>query len=207
MPKKKKQPPLPHVEFIGVAWNEQHNAWEAVINGKHLGFFEHDFLAALRYDFYASKEDLTPNFPWRAVPLPVPKFRLPSTTQKSEYLGVRNKGDRWCAYYKNTYLGTYNSQEDAAIARDKRTVEKEGWRSKNLSLAYSQSALAPNPVPSQRARSPHGKHISLVKGKHYQVCIRRGGQRYYLGIFRELEEAQHVRDEFCKKHFINTEYR
>lgn len=204
MPSKKKQP-TPHPQFTGVNWSEQYSAWEAIINNKHLGFFDHDFEAALSYDYHARKANLEPNFPWRAIPLPSPKFRLPRTTQKSEYLGVRNKGDRWCAYYKNTYLGTYNTPEDAALSRDKHVVKKEGWKSKNLSLTYAESALAPTPEPSGRKRSPYGKHISLKKGKYYQVTVRIGKQSNYLGLFHKLEDAIQVRDEFCKKHYLNTE--
>ncbi|MBD2457982.1 hypothetical protein H6G80_28445 [Nostoc sp. FACHB-87] len=196
----KNKQPTPHHQFKGVNWNIQYNAWEAVINDRHLGFFNSDLEAALHYDYHARKANLTTNFPWRAVPMPRPKSRLPRVQQKSEYLGVQNSYGRWSAYYKGLYLGTFKTEEEAAIHRDKYVIKKEGARSKNLSLTYAESALAPTPNPTSRKRSPYGKFISLKKNR-YQVSV--NGK--YLGLFCGLEESIRVRDEYCRKHYLNTE--
>lgn len=109
-------------KYHGVHWFERDKGWKAqlVINHKNtmLGIYEDEVHAAVAYNI-AAKEH-RPDLPINDVPdgvIPTKRSKV-----KNVYPGVSPKGNRWVSYAsidgKRTYVGSYDTPEDARDARE-----------------------------------------------------------------------------------------
>ena len=106
------------------------------------------------------------------------------TPNKSGYLGVSEKGQKWQARCNNEYLGTFDTAEEAARHYDSYVVEKYGQHAKRN---FPNEHFQPYVSASKRKRKeelPLGVH-RLRQKERFMAYI--GNQ--HLGTFDTSEEA------------------
>ena len=116
--------------YIGVSWNSRLKQWIAsiIVKGgqKYLGAYKDEFLAAqcfdaASYEFFGNEKarnfpSIVPHKTWNDI------YRE-NSNKTSQFIGVRQtKTKKWDARVnsgrKPVYLGTFESELDAALARD-----------------------------------------------------------------------------------------
>jgi hypothetical protein len=131
-------------KYKGVCWIEKAKGWLAVIRveGKrtNLGYFETEEAAAIAYNEKAKEfqgefalfNDVPFDPDWKNKKIPDRK----NGTGKSKYVGVsyRPKYDDWQCHimvnYNNMFLGTFNTEEEAAEAYNEAALKHRGEKAK-----------------------------------------------------------------------------
>jgi hypothetical protein len=126
-------------KFKGVTWREEVSKWRAILRSDHkvinIGYFTNEIAAANAYNHYAklhhgefaSLNEVEHMDNWMDY--------LCEKEVTSKYRGVNvDKNGNWKAYIKhgdnNYYLGTYEKEEHAAIAYNRKAKELLGDKAK-----------------------------------------------------------------------------
>jgi len=116
--------------YLGVAFNKRLKQWTANhsdgAGGNYLGIFKTEVDAALCVDasIHEKHGDNRPrNFPRKPVTTTVALIKAGNSRKTSAYKGVKKTGSKWSAQIspggKGIYIGVFDAELDAAIARDK----------------------------------------------------------------------------------------
>jgi hypothetical protein len=177
-------------KFEGVYWDFDDNLWEAV-GVKHgervpLGTFETEEAAARAVDDHLVAALGLPrkHFPVEG------ELRQASVDQASEFVGVcrQLKAKKWLAMIyiegKGAYLGTFDSEEEAARAYDERAA------------ALGKPVNFPTEGQEQAVKRGSSKYRGVTKlGKKWKASISIDGKMKGLGTFDSEEAAARRFDE------------
>jgi hypothetical protein len=178
--------------------------WQANFAKKHLGAFKTAKEAALAYDFEARKayrEKAVLNFP--DIVLESPPKPIPQKPKDSKYRGVFKRDDKWGAHFafegKNTYLGRFKTEKEAALAYDFACRKALGDEESHSRLNFPKLKIKEPPKPtSDRTRSSKFRGVSRHKSG-WVANLSYGGTMKYLGVYKTEKEAALVYDEACRR--------
>jgi hypothetical protein len=119
------------------------------------------------------------------------RAKLPNTTSK--YIGVHKpvNGSKWVATIVGQHLGRFTKEIDAAWTYDQACLERFGPQARINGVERPLDYCA----PIKRPLNPHGKLISLVKGKFVVRIHPRDGVKGLHRSFETLEEAVKFREQ------------
>ena len=211
-------------KYVGVSWNKRTQRWIAniKINGKskHLGYFDSDYDAAMKYDEEARQHGKSVNVPIHPSDDQAEKQKKPRKLsdiermerQETEYVGVSwsKQQQRWHAWIhygkKKNYLGLFDTDYEAAMRYDEE-ARKQG---KAVNFKFSDEDVQAE--KQKKPRKLKGKErIERQETEYVGVSWNKDSQQWSsririnkhvkkLGYYDKAYDAAKRYDEEARKH-------
>lgn len=187
-------------KYVGVSYNKNSGKWESYYkcDGKriHIGLFDSEIRAAEAYDIKIMEIlecDMITNFQKDHVYTTV----ILDRNKSSKYRGVtkiinKNNNVTWSSGIsfnkKQINLGIFDSEEDAALIYDKKSLEIYG---ENAFTNFDKNFVLSSPIPKKHEQYSKFSGISFsINENKWLSYISVDNKRQYLGYFQtELEAA------------------
>lgn len=199
--------------YFGVVYIKTSGKWSSRITiNKKLIFISNsnsEVEAAVQYDLYIinnnldrkrnfSDEELNKLLITNNI-----SYREKNINKTSNYYGVsfNNKSKRWNSQVwvdgKTKHIGSFNNEEDAAIAYNKFIIDN------NLDLSLNDVDMSKEPI-SSKFFIKRGKYFGVSKKKtRFVAQIRHNKKHIYIGSYPTEEDAAKAYDDYIDLHKIN----
>ena len=210
-------------KYVGVSWNKRTQRWIANIKidgkSKHLGYFDSDYDAAMKYDEEARQHGKSVNVPIHPSDDQAEKQKKPRKLsdiermerQETEYVGVSwsKQQQRWHAWIhygkKKNYLGLFDSDYEAAMRYDEE-ARKQG-KAVNFKISNEDVQAEKQKKPRklkgmERIERQETEYVGVSWNKDSQQWssqIQIAGKQKTLGYFDSDYDAAMKYDEEARK--------